>query len=67
MSDAIDKTAHVEIIDNPDVREFLSKCRYMVEPSGKEAKEVATYTLSKTGGQGAIQEGLHILKKLNLI
>ena len=41
MSDAIDKTAHVEIIDNPDVREFLSKCRYMVEPSGKEAKEVA--------------------------
>ena len=41
MFDAIDKTAHVEIIDNPDVREFLSKCRYMVEPSGKEAKEVA--------------------------
>ena len=30
-------------------------------------EEVATYTLSKTGGQGAIQEGLHILKKLNLI
>ena len=41
MFDAIDKTAHVEIIDNPDVREFLLKCRYMVEPSGKEAKEVA--------------------------
>ena len=33
----------------------------------KEAKEVATYTLTKTGGNGAIQEGLHILKDLDLI
>ena len=29
----------------------------------KEAKEAATYTLTKTGGNGAIQEGLHILKR----
>ena len=33
----------------------------------KEAKEAATYTLTKTGGNGAIQEGLHILKDLDLI
>ena len=52
--------------------EILEKC-HIDRPRGstvftaEEAKEVATYTLSKTGGQGAIQEGLHILKKLNLI
>ena len=31
------------------------------------AKDAATYTLTKTGGHGAIQEGLYILKDLNLI
>ena len=30
MFDAIDKTTHVEIIDNPDVREFLSNVNIMV-------------------------------------
>lgn len=33
----------------------------------KRQKEAATYTLTKTGGHGAIQEGLHILKDLDLI
>ena len=33
----------------------------------QKAKEAATYTLTKTGGHGAIQEGLHILKDLDLI
>ena len=48
---------------------MLERFPYSFTPANgcKEAKEVATYTLSKTGGQGAIQEGLHILKNLNLI
>ncbi len=37
-----DKTTHVEIVENPDVIEFLKKCEYMVEPSGEEAREVAS-------------------------
>ncbi len=41
MFDSVDKTTHVEIVDNPDVKEFLENCSYMVEPSGKEAEEVA--------------------------
>lgn len=37
-----DKTTHIEIVDNPDIKEFLAHCKYMVEPSGQEAKEVAS-------------------------
>jgi len=41
MYNEADKTTHVEIVENPDVKEFLSRCEYMVEPTGFEAKEVA--------------------------
>lgn len=37
-----DKTTHVEIVENPDVIAFLKQCEYMVEPSGAEAREVAS-------------------------
>ena len=33
----------------------------------KEAKEAATYTLTKTGGNGAIQEGLHTISRFQSI
>lgn len=37
-----DKTTHVEIVENPDVKDFLKQCEYMVQPSGAEAREVAS-------------------------
>lgn len=42
MNNESDKTAHVEIVENPDVMEFLEQCEYMVEPTGAEAAEVAS-------------------------
>lgn len=42
MFNSVDNTTHVEIVDNPDIKEFLAHCKYMVEPSGQEAKEVAS-------------------------
>lgn len=42
MYNESDKTTHVEIVDNPDVKEFLKQCQYMVEPTGAEAREVAS-------------------------
>lgn len=42
MNNEIDKTTHVEIVENPDVIEFLKQCEYMVEPSGAEAREIAS-------------------------
>lgn len=42
MYNESDKTTHVEIVENPDVKEFLKKCQYMLEPTGAEAREVAS-------------------------
>lgn len=42
MFDGIDKTTHVEIVENPDVKDFLAHCKYMVEPSGQESRKVAS-------------------------
>ncbi len=42
MFDVVDKTTHVEIVENPDVKDFLEHCKYMVEPSGQEVKDVAS-------------------------
>lgn len=42
MNNEIDKTTHIEIVENPDVIEFLKQCEYMVEPSGAEAREIAS-------------------------
>lgn len=42
MNDLSDRTTHVDIVNNPDVEQFLSDCRYMVEPTGEEAKKLAS-------------------------
>lgn len=42
MFESTDKTTHIEIVENPDVKNFLSHCRYMVEPTGQEARDVAS-------------------------
>jgi hypothetical protein len=36
------KGGHSDFVRNPDVQEFLSKCKYMREPSDKEGKEMAS-------------------------
>ena len=47
-----DKTTHVEIVENPDVIAFLKQCEYMVEPSGAEAREVASlFSLINRNGE----------------
>ena len=47
MSDyfSADKTTHFEIINNPDIQSFLNDCKYFNEPTGEEAKEVASMFL----------------------
>ena len=44
MSDyfSADKTTHFEIINNPDIQSFLNDCKYFNEPTGEEAKVVAS-------------------------
>ncbi|MDH6456694.1 hypothetical protein M2102_000307 [Fusobacterium sp. PH5-7] len=37
-----DKTTHFEIVNNPDIQLFLNDCKYLIEPTGEEAKEVAS-------------------------
>ena len=39
----IDRTSHVDIIENPDVKSFLDSCEFMVEPTGKELDEVISH------------------------
>lgn len=41
-SEPTDKTTHFEIVNNPDIREFLTNCQYMIEPTGEEAIEIAS-------------------------
>ena len=40
--DEIDKSSHVDIIKNPEVKEFLSNCDFMVLPTGKELENVVS-------------------------
>lgn len=40
---AIDRTSHVDIIENPDVKSFLDNCKFMVEPTGKELDDVISH------------------------
>ena len=49
---------------------MLKRFPYSFTPANgslRGVEKAATYTLTKTGGNGAIQEGLHILKDLDLI
>ena len=36
MHDMADKTTHVDIVQNPDIKSFLDECNYMVPPTGNE-------------------------------
>ena len=38
----VDKTSHFEIVNNPDIKEFLKNCQYMTVPTGEEAEEVGS-------------------------
>ncbi len=41
-SDLTDRTTHVDIVNNPDIQHFLSNCKYMIEPTGEEATQIAS-------------------------
>ncbi len=40
MNNDTGKTSHVEIVQNPDVVEFLKSCSFMREPTGDEVDEI---------------------------
>ena len=40
--DMADKTTHVGIVQNPDIKNFLDECNYMVPPTGNELAEIAS-------------------------
>ena len=42
----IDRTSHQDIVENPDVQDFLKCCNYMKEPTGKELEEISHYFVS---------------------
>lgn len=47
MSDyTIDRTSHVDIVENPDVKHFLDNCFYMREPSGNEINDIVNHFVS---------------------
>jgi len=35
------KTAHVDILNNPDIKAMLSECNYLRPPSDEEAQHLA--------------------------
>lgn len=47
MSDYnVDRTSHIDIVDNPDVKAFLNNCDYMRAPTGNEIDDVANHFLT---------------------
>lgn len=47
MSDyIIDRTSHIDIVENPDVKAFLDDCNYMREPTGKEINDIISHFVS---------------------
>lgn len=42
MHDAADKTTHIEIVQNPNIKNFLDQCDYMVPPTGNELAEIVS-------------------------
>ena len=44
--DMADKTTHVDIVQNPDVKNFLDECNYMVPPTGNELAEITSNFIS---------------------
>ena len=46
MSNDSGKTSHIEIVQNPDVIEFLKSCSFMREPTGDEIDEIISSFVS---------------------
>lgn len=44
--DMADKTTHIDIVQNPDIKNFLDKCNYMVPPTGNELAEIVSNFVS---------------------
>ena len=44
--DMADKTTHVDIVQNPDIKSFLDECNYMVPPTGNELAEIVSNFIS---------------------
>ena len=42
----IDRTSHIDIVENPDVKEFLDNCEYMKEPNGNEINDIIRISIS---------------------
>ena len=42
----IDRTSHIDIVENPDVKEFLDNCDYMREPTGNEINDIISHFVS---------------------
>lgn len=43
----IDRTSHISIVENPDIKSFLSSCNYMKVPVGNEIEEIASLFISR--------------------
>lgn len=43
MANEANKTSHIDIVQNPDVLDFLQSCSYMREPTGEEISEIKQY------------------------
>lgn len=43
---SIDRTSHIDIVENPDVKEFLDNCDYMREPTGNEINDIISHFVS---------------------
>lgn len=41
-----DKTTHIDIVQNPDIKSFLDECDYMVPPTGTELAEIVSNFIS---------------------
>lgn len=46
MRDTADKTTHIDIVQNPDIKSFLDECSYMVPPTGTELAEIVSRFVS---------------------
>ena len=44
--DMADKTTHIDIIQNPDIKRFLDECNYMVPPTGNKLAEIVSNFIS---------------------
>ena len=42
MINDANKTSHIDIVQNPDVLDFLQSCTYMREPTGEEISEITS-------------------------